>query len=524
MLMDNENGTYHIAATATVSGSYRFDVRMNDQPVRGGRGLAVEMLPGPTDPAHCMVSGAVLDRGTVVDSAATFTIQARDRFGNKRAAGDDDFVFALTGPAGVEDTFVSDNRDGSYTGIFTARAGGKYHLVVLLKDLSVGAHGSAGSEITVYPNLKSFAFRVIEDRARKELVRYRELMRQVKAQLASLHAEVEEMQADMPLIVRSVCDQVMSVIRVQAATLEAMNSKYGFECDERKRLFNVIQELRGNIRVFCRVRPFNAMEMQRGLQSVLSFPRPNVLTLLADDSSRVNMKDKQFRYDCVFEPSASQEEIFEETKPVVTSVLDGYNVCIFAYGQTGSGKTYTMEGEPPHLPGVNYRALAELFRVIRGPRARDYRYKISVSVLEIYNDTIRDLLDDSHSARKLDVMHHALGHWVPGLTIVNVTNPEEVFEIMRRGLQNRAVGVTNMNEHSSRSHCVMTVYAEGVNTATGLKYFGKLHMVDLAGSERVQKSGSTGDRLTEAQVRRHVLFCVALTVSAAHQQIVVGTG
>ena len=83
-------------------------------------------------------------------------------------------------------------------------------------------------------------------------------------------------------------------------------------------------------------------------------------------------------------------DVFEDTAPFATSVLDGYNVCIFAYGQTGTGKTFTMEGTE-QARGVNFKTLEELFRIIK-ERQKLYRYDISVSVLEVYNEQIRDLL------------------------------------------------------------------------------------------------------------------------------------
>jgi len=91
--------------------------------------------------------------------------------------------------------------------------------------------------------------------------------------------------------------------------------------------------------------------------------------------------------ECIF---CYAESVFEQTKPIVTSVVDGYNVCIFAYGQTGTGKTFTMEGTPEHR-GVNYRTLEELFRITE-ERHHTMKYELSVSMLEVYNEKIRDLL------------------------------------------------------------------------------------------------------------------------------------
>lgn len=102
-------------------------------------------------------------------------------------------------------------------------------------------------------------------------------------------------------------------------------------------------ELKGNIRVFCRCRPLNQDEIAKGYSSVidLNSSHENDLHIICSDSSR-----KQFKFDDVFKPEDSQEDVFIQTLPIVVSVLDGYNVCIFAYGQTGTGKTFTMEGTP----------------------------------------------------------------------------------------------------------------------------------------------------------------------------------
>eukprot|EP00698_Gefionella_okellyi_P019273 TRINITY_DN5888_c0_g1_i1.p1 TRINITY_DN5888_c0_g1~~TRINITY_DN5888_c0_g1_i1.p1 ORF type:complete len:5059 (-),score=1335.09 TRINITY_DN5888_c0_g1_i1:98-15274(-) len=512
---DNENGTYFVAATANVAGLYTFNVTMNGQIVRGGGQLVVEMKAGPTDPSRCTAYGAALERGTVMDAAVPFTIEAHDAFGNAKQGGGDNFKVSFTGPAPIADVRLDDNMDGTYTGVFTAKAAGKYEMFVRLGDTLITGTPMP-VQMTIYPNMKSFAFRVIEDRARRELVRYQELMRQAREEWVQLKEDAIELQQTMPGHIDNTFAQIMSVLQARQDIMNSVNSKYGFECNERKRLYNVIQELRGNIRVFCRARPFNAKELrEREPATILLFPKPTQVVLSQDITARHGQgKERKFDFDRVFTPSASQEEVFEETKPVVTSVLDGYNVCIFAYGQTGSGKTHTMEGEPPFNPGVNYRALNELFRVIKGSRARDYRYSISISVLEIYNENIRDLLDDSASKKNLEVMHHAHGNWVPGLTIVGVTSPDQVFEIMKRGLLNRSIGVTNMNEHSSRSHCILSVYAEGHNLATGLKTYGKLHLVDLAGSERINKSGATGDRLVEAQHINKSLSALGNVISA----------
>ena len=136
--------------------------------------------------------------------------------------------------------------------------------------------------------------------------------------------------------------------------------RYKKECKLRKQLYNQLIELRGNIRVFCRVRPLFGKEVEEEEEDVTRFPEEDEITVLASDGSY--SRAKTYEFDKVFQPDSSQTAVFEEVAPLIASVLDGYNFCIFAYGQTGSGKTHTMEG-PREDPGVNTRAIAELFRL-----------------------------------------------------------------------------------------------------------------------------------------------------------------
>ena len=117
--------------------------------------------------------------------------------------------------------------------------------------------------------------------------------------------------------------------------------------------------------------------------------------------------------------------MFDQVSSLVTSCLDGFNVCIFAYGQTGSGKTFTMEG-PGSNPGINQRALRLLFK--ESDDSQDWEFTITVSVVEIYNEMLRDLLGDDPTA-KLDIKQGKEGMFVPGLNVVRVNNVDEVNEV-----------------------------------------------------------------------------------------------
>jgi kinesin family protein C2/C3 len=211
---------------------------------------------------------------------------------------------------------------------------------------------------------------------------------------------------------------------------------------------------------------------------------------------------KTFTFNKVFGPSASQEAVFADTQPLIRSVLDGYNVCIFAYGQTGSGKTFTMMG-PNELTdetlGVNYRALSDLFH-LSSVRKETFSYNISVQMLEIYNEQVRDLLATNGQTSRLEIRNSTQdGINVPEATLVPVSTTSDVIHLMNIGQKNRAVSATAMNDRSSRSHSCLTVHVQGKDLTSGVTLRGSMHLVDLAGSERIDKSEVTGDRLKEAQ-------------------------
>jgi kinesin family protein C2/C3 len=147
--------------------------------------------------------------------------------------------------------------------------------------------------------------------------------------------------------------------------------------------------------------------------------------------------------------------------------------------------------------GVNTRALNELFSKV-SERKTEFVDTISVSILEVYNEEIRDLLADG-PGDKLDIRQGDYGNFVPGLTCIAVRNLQNVIDLMALADKNRSSATTNMNEHSSRSHMMLQVLVQSENITTGINSRGKLNLVDLAGSERLNKSGAVGQALKEAQ-------------------------
>ncbi|CAN8245508.1 unnamed protein product [Cochlearia groenlandica] len=285
---------------------------------------------------------------------------------------------------------------------------------------------------------------------------------------------------------------------------------YHVVLEENRRLYNEVQELKGNIRVYCRIRPF--LPGQNNKQTSIEYTGENGELVVANPFKQGKDTHRLFKFNKVFGQAATQEEVFLDTRPLIRSILDGYNVCIFAYGQTGSGKTYTMTG--PSITskedwGVNYRALNDLFQLTQD-RQNTVVYEVGVQMVEIYNEQVRDILSDVmwvHSIRNF-LSLHTLGIWntalpnglaVPDASMHCVRSTEDVLELMNIGLMNRTVGATALNERSSRSHCVLSVHVRGVDVETDSVLRGSLHLVDLAGSERVDRSEATGERLKEAQ-------------------------
>ncbi|XP_057790432.1 kinesin-like protein KIN-14I [Salvia miltiorrhiza] len=294
-------------------------------------------------------------------------------------------------------------------------------------------------------------------------------------------------------------------------------SGYHRVLEENRKLYNQVQDLKGSIRVYCRVRPF--LPGQNNYMSTVDHIEEGVITI--NTLAKNGKVRKSFNFNKVFGPSATQEEVFSDTQPLVRSVLDGYNVCIFAYGQTGSGKTFTMSG-PKDLTemsqGVNYRALSDLF-MLAEQRKDTFFYDVSVQMIEIYNEQVRDLLVTDGLNKRLEIRNSSqTGLSVPDASLVHVSSTSDVLELMNLGHRNRAVGATALNDRSSRSHSCLTVHVQGRDLTSGTIIRGCMHLVDLAGSERVDKSEVTGDRLKEAQHINRSLSALGDVISSLAQK------
>lgn len=312
-------------------------------------------------------------------------------------------------------------------------------------------------------------------------------------------------------------------MRIAIAERDAAKEKLLKEETVRRKLHNQVQELKGNIRVFCRVRPPLEKEPADDIARIeypdadlgdreISLQGPEERTAMGTLTTRTH----GFEFDRVFGPSATNEVVFEEISQLVQSALDGYNVCIFCYGQTGSGKTYTMGASDD---GMIPRAVRQIFTAKEELAERGWVYELEGCFVEVYNENIHDLIGKAEELdKKRCEIRHDLARQrteVVGATVVPLNTPEEVDNILRRADRNRSVGATKANERSSRSHSVFILRMRGHNKITGEKRReGVLNLVDLAGSERLNVSGSEGVRLKETQSINRSLACLGDVIAA----------
>ena len=251
-----------------------------------------------------------------------------------------------------------------------------------------------------------------------------------------------------------------------------------------------------NVNVICRFRPMNDLERTSGNEQVCDFTSPTSLTFHSSREKNVY----RFNFDRIFPPSSTQQDIYDfGVKGIIDSVLDGYNGTVLAYGQTSSGKTYTMQGEmdEERTQGIIPRMINHVFKHIYKNEGTDFMIK--VSMIEIYQEKIRDLFDVSRV--NLNIREDSIkGIYVDGASERYVGSPGDVLSLLEMGSANRAQAATNMNEHSSRSHSIFILTINQTNKIEGFSKIGKLYLVDLAGSEKISKTGATGHTLEEAKI------------------------
>ncbi|KAI7925651.1 carboxy-terminal kinesin 2 [Pyricularia oryzae] len=337
-----------------------------------------------------------------------------------------------------------------------------------------------------------------------------------------LEAQIQQLQGKIRFLESSNQQQADSYTEMESKLQEALQAadeakqKLIKEETERRVLFNKYQELKGNIRVMCRVRP--VLDRSEGEEAGLAFPdsktsaQIDVQTEERSATGTVTRRVMPFEFDRVFAPNVQNEEVFGEISQLVQSALDGFNVCIFCYGQTGSGKTYTMSSPDGMIP----RATNMIYETIEQLKQKSWTYTMEGSFVEVYNEELHDLLASERERRKLTIQHDEVRKQttVVNCKTVHLDRPEKVETMLRQAQGNRSVAATKANERSSRSHSVFMLKLVGTNSATGERCEGTLNLVDLAGSERLKHSQAEGDRMRETQSINKSLSCLGDVIEA----------
>ena len=349
----------------------------------------------------------------------------------------------------------------------------------------------------------------------------------------------------LKLKIQELSDEVLRLSNEIQQINEDMHGKdeqiKGLEADKeehfklRKVLHNRVQELKGNIRVFCRTRPLLPSEVKDNAE-LLKLESPDLdhkklfITTTENDATGASRpKVIDFEFDRVFTSNNSQAQCFEELSQLVQSAMDGYNVAIFAYGQTGSGKTYTMEGLDEwsehdatfEQRGMIPRAIEQIFSTSQELAERGWKFEMTTAFIEIYNEQLLDLLDDDvkQTPKEIQLVDKKTGDvQVAGLKHAAIKSKIQFYQLMRQARNNRHVAETKMNRESSRSHSICQIKIIGINENTNENVKSTLSLIDLAGSERLKDSGSTGVRQQEAISINSSLSALSNVIVSIHNR------
>ncbi|EDW10541.2 uncharacterized protein Dmoj_GI18489, isoform F [Drosophila mojavensis] len=282
-----------------------------------------------------------------------------------------------------------------------------------------------------------------------------------------------------------------------------------------------------SVKVAVRVRPFNSREIARESKCIIemsgattAITNPKVPPNTSESVKRFNFDYSYWSHDPRDADFSTQAMVYKDIgEEMLQHSFDGYNVCIFAYGQTGAGKSYTMMGrQEEQQEGIIPMICKDLFGRIQETETDDLKYSVEVSYMEIYCERVRDLLNPKNKGNLRVREHPLLGPYVEDLSKLAVTDYQDIHDLIDEGNKARTVAATNMNETSSRSHAVFTIFftQRRHDTMTDLvtEKVSKISLVDLAGSERADSTGAKGTRLKEGANINKSLTTLGKVISA----------
>lgn len=363
--------------------------------------------------------------------------------------------------------------------------------------------------------------------ARTTAERYTRIRQQLEGKYSGKNEEIDVLRATIATKKKQIAD-IKRLTEQETADTAMLKSEtvvneariYEQEA-ERRVLHNRLQELKGNIRVFCRIRAVNSSDTLSEIElngESINDEANQELTLFKTTTplpiTRSPSKARDayyFQFDRVFLMVESNEDIFEEIAQLVQSSLDGYNVCVFAYGQTGSGKTFTMShAENGMIP----LSVQKIFQNVHFLEKHGWKYTITGQFIEIYNETIVDLLDPN-TTRTREIKHDGNNTTVTNTKVVEIKSEQHAHKLLTVAEKSRSTGFTSANERSSRSHSIFTLRIMGEKD--GERREGTVNLIDLAGSERLTTSQTKGDRLRETQAINKSLSSLGDVICALGQ-------
>ncbi|CAD8114764.1 unnamed protein product [Paramecium primaurelia] len=310
-------------------------------------------------------------------------------------------------------------------------------------------------------------------------------------------------------------------ISINQKTLESEQSKSKTQFNKQQQLDNLIklkypyhqendettnkilhEYFRCNIKVFCRIRPLHQKET-----SLINYS-------IRDQT--IQLGEQKFTFDKILDSNTNQQQVYDEIgKPIIDQILQGFNATLLMYGQTSSGKTYTMIGDQQQ-PGIIRRTINDLFDAIESsPTESEFRIKISI--VEIYKEKVKDLLDVNKQDLKVREMANQ-GFYIQQVSQLWVSDKDEIYNALQKSLVNRQVGYTNLNDMSSRSHLLFQMTVIMNNEIEGTSYTGQLIMADLAGSENASKAGTTGTTLQEGSFINKSLLTLSNVINGLSEK------
>ncbi|XP_045488777.1 kinesin-like protein unc-104 isoform X10 [Pieris rapae] len=282
-----------------------------------------------------------------------------------------------------------------------------------------------------------------------------------------------------------------------------------------------------SVKVAVRVRPFNSREIARESKCIIEMSGNTTVIVNPKVPPGSKESAKSFNFDFSYWSHNPSDPDFSDQVMVYKDIgeemlqhsFDGYNICIFAYGQTGAGKSYTMMGRGEDgQEGIIPQICKDLFRRIKQTTSEDLTYSVEVSYMEIYCERVRDLLNPKNKGNLRVREHPALGPYVEDLSKLAVMSYQDIYDLIDEGNKARTVAATNMNETSSRSHAVFTIFftQQRYDKTTNLvsEKVSKISLVDLAGSERADSTGAKGTRLKEGANINKSLTTLGKVISA----------